>query len=134
MPRILPKPSPAGLFRTPESLLPQARVSKMPSKLKNRGWYNPIQMTIPRRWKFAIAFWALYAIAVIFYRRYPWVDILWTGVSMFAVLALSVYLVVKKYRSGGDERIHARSPLGYPHWLMHFLRDDDEKTEKNASR
>ena len=53
------------------------------------------------------------------------------GVSMFAVLALSLHLVVKKFRSGGDERIHHRSPLGYPHWLMRFLRDDDEETGKS---
>jgi hypothetical protein len=91
-------------------------------------------MTIPRRWKFAIAFWVLYTVAVVLYQRYLWVDTLWLGLSMFAVLALSVHLVVKKFRSGGDERIHARSPLGYPHWLMHFLRDDEEETKENPHR
>lgn len=73
----------------------------------------------------------LYTLAVISYQRYPWVDSIWMGVSMFAVLALSLHLVVKKFRSGGDERIHHRSPLGYPHWLMRFLRDDDEETGKS---
>jgi hypothetical protein len=48
------------------------------------------------------------------------------SVSVLAVLALSVHLVNKKIRHGGDERIHPRSPLGYPHCLNHFLRDDDE--------
>ena len=89
-------------------------------------------MTIPRRWKFAIVFWALFALAVFFYRRYPWVDTIWMGLSAFGVLALSVHLVIKKFRSGGDERIHPRSPLGYPHWLIRFLRDDDEETGKSS--
>jgi hypothetical protein len=48
------------------------------------------------------------------------------SVSVLAVLALSVHLANKKIRHGGDERIHPRSPLGYPHCLNHFLRDDDE--------
>jgi hypothetical protein len=88
---------------------------------------------IPRRWKYAIVFWVLYILAAIFYQRYPWVDSVWTGLSLLAVLALSVYLVVKKVRSGGDEKIHPRSPLGYPHWLMHFLRDD-EGSNKSLNR
>jgi hypothetical protein len=56
------------------------------------------------------------------------------GVSVLAVLALSVHLVVKKIRAGGDERIHPRSPLGYPDWLMRSLRDDDEETSKSLHR
>ena len=71
---------------------------------------------------------------LVFDQRYPWADTIWTGVSVFAALGLSVHLIVKKLRSGGDERIHARSSLGYPHWLMHFLRDDDEETKENAHR
>ena len=88
-------------------------------------WYNPSQMMIPRRWRYAIVFWGLYTLAVVFYQRYPWVDFVWMSVSAVAVLALSVHLVNKKIRHGGDERIHPRSPLGYPRWLNHFLRDDD---------
>lgn len=91
-------------------------------------------MTVPRRWKYAIVFWVLYTLAVALYQRYPWVDSIWVGVSVFAVLALSVHLVVKKIRGGGDERIHPRSPLGYPHWLIRFLRDDDEETSKSLHR
>jgi hypothetical protein len=81
-------------------------------------------MRIPRRWKYAIVFWGLYILAIVFYRRYPWLDFAWMLVSGLVVLGLSVYLVQQKIHYGGDKRIHARSPLGYPRWLNDFLRDD----------
>lgn len=87
-------------------------------------------MTAPRRWKFAIVFWVPYTALILLYQHYPWVDTIWMGLSLFAVLALSVHLVVKKYRRGGDERIHPRSPLGYPHWLMHFYGTMTSKRRK----
>jgi hypothetical protein len=85
---------------------------------------------MPRRWKFAILFWAPFTALVLFYQRYPWVDTIWMGLSVFGALALSIHLLVKKSRNGGDERIHPRSPLGYPNWLMHFLRHDDEQPKE----
>ena len=70
-----------------------------------------------------MGFWVPYALAVIICQRYRWVGAIWMILSAFGVPALSVHLVVKKYRSDGDERIHARSPLGYLQWLIHFLWD-----------
>lgn len=87
-------------------------------------------MTIPRRWKTAFIFWELYTVSVAFYKDYPWVDTIWMAVSVLGVLSLSMHLLVKEFGSGGDARIHGRSRLGYPKWLIHFLRDDGEKTRK----
>jgi hypothetical protein len=101
--------------------------------VKYLGWYNRVEMPVPRRWKYAIVFWALSALAVVLYPRYPWVDTIWMGLLVFAVVALSVHLVVKEIRAGGDERINARSRLGYPYWLGRFLRDDDEVTSKASA-
>ena len=69
-------------------------------------------------------FWIFFAASLGFGRRYPWLDTIWYGALVLALLVLSGYSLIHHFR-------HRRETdsISYPvvpHWLRRFFFDEHE--------